>query len=78
MQVVKVWYFPRVLINKDPLESDGSTEYDYKQLIKSELYFAKEKSYNDIKRYIIDLNNSGVIALNAWWVDGLEDEGGES
>lgn len=75
MQVVKLWYYPRVLVNKDPLESDGSSEYDYKQLVKSEIYFSEDKSPDFIERAVLDINNSGVIALDSF---RIEDEGGES
>lgn len=75
MQVVKLWYYPRVLVNKDPLESDGETYFDYKQLIKSEIYFDDNKSVEDIESAVIDIRNTSIVSLDSWQ---LMKKGGES
>lgn len=69
MKKVEIWYYPRVLENPDPLESEGETKIDYNQLIKTGLYFEDNATIEDIENDIYTLKNSGVISIDKVFID---------
>lgn len=59
MKKIELWYHPRLL--DDP--ATGRPNHDYKHLIKSNIYFDESRSVKEVFRFVQDLRNSGVIAL---------------
>lgn len=66
---VKLWYYPRVLENPDPLESEGETKIDYNQLIKSSIYFDNKATVEDIEHHVHLIRNTGVISLDRFFIE---------
>lgn len=66
---VRLWYYPRVLENPDPLETNGDTKIDYNQLIKSSIYFKEGTTVEEIEHHIHTIRNTGIISLDRFYIE---------